>query len=72
MPSFDITSDVDWQEVDNAVNQATKELMNRFDFKGVKCEITLDKKEKVVNLSCSEEAKLDNLKDVLQSKFIKR
>ena len=72
MPSFDITSDVDWQEVDNAVNQATKELITRFDFKGVKTEITLDKKEKVVNLFCSEEGKLENLKDVLQTKFIKR
>jgi len=72
MPSFDITSDVDWQEVDNAVNQAAKELITRFDFKGVKSEITLDKKEKIVNLFCSEEAKLDNLRDVLQTKFIKR
>ncbi len=72
MPSFDISSDVDWQEVDNAVNQATKELLTRFDFKGVKTEIVLDKKEKVVNLLCSEDAKLDNLRDVIQTKFIKR
>lgn len=72
MPSFDISSDVDWQELDNAVNQALKELTNRFDFKGIKCEITYDKKAKTVTLVCSEEAKLDNLRDVLQTKMIKR
>lgn len=72
MPSFDISSDVDWQEVDNAVTQATKELTTRFDFKNVKTEITFDKKAKTITLVCSEESKLDNLKDVLSSKFIKR
>lgn len=72
MPSFDISSDVDWQEVDNAVNQSTKELQTRFDFKGVKTEVNLDKKEKTITLVCSEDAKLDNLKDVVQTKLIKR
>jgi len=72
MPSFDITSDVDWQEVDNAVNQSLKELATRFDFKGVKCEITFDRKAKTIQLFSSEDAKLDNLKDIVQSKLIKR
>ena len=72
MPSFDITSDVDWQEVDNAVTQATKELTTRFDFKGIKTEITFDKKAKTITLVCSEEGKLDNLKEVVQTKMIKR
>jgi uncharacterized protein YajQ (UPF0234 family) len=72
MPSFDITSDVDWQEIDNAVTQATKELTTRFDFKGIKTEINFDKKAKTITLICSEESKLDNLKDVVQTKFIKR
>jgi uncharacterized protein YajQ (UPF0234 family) len=72
MPSFDITSDVDWQEVDNAVNTSLKELATRFDFKGVKSEITFDKKAKTVTLVCSEDAKLDNLKEIVQGKFIKR
>ncbi|NDF14035.1 YajQ family cyclic di-GMP-binding protein [bacterium] len=72
MPSFDITSDVDWQEVDNAVNTALKELVARFDFKGVKSEITFDRKAKTITLVCSEEGKLDNLVDILQSKLIKR
>jgi uncharacterized protein YajQ (UPF0234 family) len=72
MPSFDITSDVDWQEVDNAVNTALKELATRFDFKGVKSEITFDRKAKTITLVCSEEGKLDNLVDILQGKLIKR
>lgn len=72
MPSFDISSDVDWQEVDNAVNQATKELGQRYDFKSVKSELKLDLKAKTLTLWVSEEAKLDALKDILSSKFIKR
>jgi uncharacterized protein YajQ (UPF0234 family) len=72
MPSFDITSDVDWQEVDNAVNQSVKELATRFDFKGVKSEVTYDKKAKTLTLFCSEEGKLDNLKELVQGKLIKR
>ena len=72
MPSFDITSDVDWQEVDNAVNTALKELATRFDFKGVKSEINFDKKAKTITLVCSEDGKLDNLKEIIQGKMIKR
>ena len=72
MPSFDITSDVDWQEVDNAINQALKEIQTRFDFKGIKSEIMFDKKAKTVTLVCSEDGKLESLRDVIQTKFIKR
>ncbi len=72
MPSFDISSEMNWQELDNAVNQATKELAQRYDFKGVKTEIKLDQKAKTLTLWCSEEDKLDALKDILQSKIIKR
>lgn len=72
MPSFDVSSEVDWQEVDNAVNQATKEVQARYDFKGVKAEMTLDKKAKTITLLCGEEAKLDALNDILQNKLIKR
>jgi uncharacterized protein YajQ (UPF0234 family) len=72
MPSFDITSDVDWQEVDNAINQAVKELQTRFDFKGIKTEVAFDKKAKTITLVCSEDAKLDALKETVQSKMIKR
>jgi cyclic-di-GMP-binding protein len=71
-PSFDISSEVDWQELDNAINQANKEITQRFDFKGVKTEIKLDQKLKTVTLWCSEEAKLDALNDVFQNKLVKR
>ena len=72
MPSFDISSEMNWQELDNAINQATKELVNRYDFKGVKTEITLDKKAKTVTLWCGEEGKLDALNDIFQTKLVKR
>jgi uncharacterized protein YajQ (UPF0234 family) len=72
MPSFDVSSDIDWQELDNAVNQATKELSQRYDFKGVKSELKLDQKAKTVTLWCSEEAKLDAVNDIFQNKAIKR
>ena len=72
MPSFDVSSDVDWQEVDNAVNQASKEVGQRYDFKGVKSEIKLDQKLKTVTLWCSEEGKLEAVNDIFQSKLIKR
>ena len=72
MPSFDVSSEMDWQELDNAINQANKELIQRYDFKGIKTEITLDKKTKTVTLWCSEEGKLDALNDIFQNKLIKR
>lgn len=72
MPSFDVSSEMNWQEMDNAINQATKEVTQRFDFKGIKCEIKLDQKAKTVTLWCSEEGKLDALNDVLQNKLVKR
>ena len=72
MPSFDVSSEMNWQELDNAVNQATKELSQRYDFKGIKTELKLDQKEKTVTLWCSEEAKLDAMNEVFQNKLIKR
>ena len=72
MPSFDVSSKVDWQEVDNAVNQAVKEVAQRFDFKSIKTEIKLDIKAKTITLWSSETAKLDALNDLLQSRLIKR
>lgn len=72
MPSFDISSELNWQELDNAVHQTEKEVGQRFDFKGVKTELTLDVKAKSLTLWVSEEGKLDALKDVLFSKLVKR
>jgi hypothetical protein len=72
MPSFDVSSEMNWQELDNAINQATKELTQRYDFKGVKSELKLDQKAKTVTLWVSEEAKLDALKEIFENKLIKR
>lgn len=72
MPSFDIVSKVDEQEVDNAVNQAIKEMQQRFDFKGTKSEIKWDKKEAEMTLIADSDAKLNTVIDILQNKFVKR
>jgi len=70
MPSFDIVSEVDWQEVDNAVNQAIKEIGGRYDFKGSKSEVEWDKKN--LTLLGDDEYKMEAMKDILQSKLHKR
>lgn len=68
--SFDIVSKLDIQELNNAINQAEKEIATRFDFKGSKSSITLEKEELVV-LS-DDDFKLQNVLDILQSKMAKR
>ncbi|MCM3662985.1 YajQ family cyclic di-GMP-binding protein [Mesobacillus subterraneus] len=68
--SFDIVSKVEMTEVTNAISIAMKEIQTRYDFKGSKSEISLDKEELV--LVSDDEFKLDQLKDVLFSKMIKR
>jgi cyclic-di-GMP-binding protein len=70
MPSFDVVSELNMQEVDNAVNQARKEILTRYDFKGAKAEINLDKDG--LHLIAIDEYKMKALIDVLQSKAIKR
>ncbi len=70
MPSFDIVSVVDKQEVDNAVNQAIKEIGQRYDFKGSKTEVTLDKD--TVKVVTDDDFRLKAVLDVLQSKFVRR
>ena len=70
MPSFDIVSKVDMQEVDNAVNQAVKEIAQRYDFKGSKSEIGQEKD--AVKVLADDDFKLKAVIDVLQSKFHKR
>lgn len=70
--SFDIVSEVDLQEVDNAVNQALKEIRNRFDFKGSKSTIELNRDEKKITLLADDEMKLQSLTQTLQEKFAKR
>lgn len=68
--SFDIVSKVDLQELSNAVTQAMKEIQNRFDFKGSKSDITLEKDELVI--ISDDEYKLKSVIDILQSRMIKR
>lgn len=70
--SFDVTTGADLQEVDNAVNQATKEIQQRYDFKGSKCSIEFDRAKSVLLLDADDDYKLKALYDVLQSKFVKR
>lgn len=65
MPSFDIVSKVDAQALDNAVNVTTKEITNRFDFKGTHVVINLDKKEFKINLETEDDMKMRQLIDVL-------
>lgn len=70
--SFDITSTVDLQEVDNAVNQAQKEIGQRYDFKGATIEIDFDRDAKTITLSADDDYKLSAVWEVLQSKLFKR
>jgi cyclic-di-GMP-binding protein len=70
--SFDITSEVDLQEVDNAVNQATREIGQRYDFKGATAEIEFSKADATLTLLGDDEYKLKAMIDVLQSKLVKR
>lgn len=69
-PSFDIVSELDMQELDNAVNQAVKELTSRFDFKGSKSSI--ERKETEITLISDSEGKLKSVVDIMESKLIKR
>jgi hypothetical protein len=70
--SFDVTTGVDMQEVDNAVNQAQKEIAQRYDFKGSKASIEFSKEENALILIADDDFKMRALFDVLQAKLIKR
>lgn len=70
MPSFDIVSEIDIQEIDNAINQAKKEILSRYDFKGSKSEIQWDRKN--ITIIADDDYKLNAIKDILQSKVHRR
>jgi uncharacterized protein YajQ (UPF0234 family) len=70
--SFDVTTGVDLQEVDNAVNQAQKEIAQRYDFKGSKAAIELKRAEALLALVADDDFRMRALFDVLQAKLIKR
>lgn len=70
--SFDIVSEVDLQEIDNAVNQANKELAQRYDFKDSKASIGYDRKEQKITLVADNDFKLRALTDILATRMAKR
>ena len=70
--SFDVTSGVDLQEVDNAVNQAKKEVAQRYDFKGQKAEIEYDRKAAKLSLAASDQYYLDALWQVMRERMVSR
>ena len=70
MPSFDVVSELDMHEVTNAVDQATREVSNRFDFKGTNSRF--EQKEEVITLFAEAEFQLNQLLDILEGKLIKR
>lgn len=70
--SFDVTSNIEMPEVENAVNQARKEIAQRFDFKGSSAAIDLDAKASTLTLTAEDNFKLESVWDVLQTRLIKR
>ncbi len=70
--SFDVTSGVDLQEIDNAINQATKEIGQRYDFKGQKAEIEYDRKNAKLELAASDEYYLNAMWTVIRERMITR
>ncbi len=72
MPSFDVTSEVDLQEVDNAVNQARKEVAQRYDFKGSKAAIDFDRAAATLTLTADDEFKMQALWEVVETRMVRR
>jgi|SRR5688500_1079272 hypothetical protein len=72
LASFDITSGVDLQEVDNAVNQARKEIAQRYDFKGSKASIDFNRAENNITLTADDDFKMTALWEILQGRLVRR
>src|SRR5688500_12620897 len=72
MPSFDIVSEIDAQEIDNAINQARKELATRFDFKGSTASITWNGKDSKIELKAEDAARLKSLHEIVIGRLAKR
>jgi uncharacterized protein YajQ (UPF0234 family) len=72
MASFDIVNKVDAQLLDNAINVARKEILNRFDFSGSKSEITLDKKSMSIHILTENDMRMDSITDVIRNRMIKQ
>ena len=72
MPSFDIVSEIDTQEIDNAINQARKELATRFDFKGSSAAIEWDAKESKIEIKAEDGTRLKSLHEIVVGKLARR
>tara|TARA_Y100000741_G_scaffold300743_1_gene242139 strand:- start:149 stop:640 length:492 start_codon:yes stop_codon:yes gene_type:complete len=72
MPSFDIVSSFDMQEIDNAVNMVVRDIANRYDFRGSKTSLTLDKGEKKITIEADNTMQLAAVVDMLKSRAISR
>ena len=72
MPSFDVVSDIDMQEARNAVDQAQREISNRYDFKGTDSEISLDEKAMTISFNSASEDRMLALRQVMEEKFVRR
>ncbi len=72
MPSFDISSEVDLQEVDNAINQVLKEIATRYDFRGSKTKVTFDKTQKTITIFAEDDMKLKATLEMTHQKLAKR
>ncbi|MDP7489640.1 MAG: YajQ family cyclic di-GMP-binding protein [Arenicellales bacterium] len=70
MPSFDVVSEVDWHEVSNAVNQANREVTNRFDFKG--SDARVEQSESLLTIYADDDFKISQVRDILDTKLVKR
>jgi len=70
--SFDVTSTIDFQEVDNALNQARKEVAQRYDFKGAKADINLNPTDKTLTLLADDEFKMNALWEIVQTRLVRR
>lgn len=72
MASFDVVNKIDLQKIDNAVNAAEKELINRYDLKNEACEMSFDKKTKVIKIEAKQDMALQSMVDIILSKFTKQ
>ena len=72
MPSFDIVSQIDIQEVDNAVNNVLKEIETRYDFRNIHTEMTFNRKDKVINLVTGDDMKIRAIREMLIAHFTRR
>ncbi len=72
MPSFDLVSKIDFQEIDNAVNSVMRELTNRYDFKGAKFSVIVDPKENIIKIEAEDDYKLGAIRESLKVFGVKR